>query len=118
MIRSTCLSWPVSIFMAGDLDHAKSVCQTHCDEVGLCVTVTPTSYIYTDGRESGFIVGLINYPLYPSEPRVIDVKALELAKLLRISLRQKTFSIQTPEETRTYSWRDSLDEWEISPCGA
>lgn len=118
MMRSTCLSWPVSVFMAGDIDQAKAVCQVHCDEAGLCVTVTPTAYIYTDGREAGFIVGLINYPHYPTEPRVIDRKALELAKALRIALHQKSFTVQNPDETQTFSWRDSLDEWEITRCGS
>ena len=114
MMRSTCLSWPVSIFMAGDIEQAKEVCQKHFDTVGLCVTVTPTTYVYTGGREAGFVIGLINYPLHPTEPRVIDNTALELAKALRVALRQKSFTVQNPDETRTFSWRDNLDEWERS----
>ncbi len=61
-------SCPVSIFIAGDYDKAHEICRAHCDAVGLCVTVTATSYIYTGGEEAGVIVGLINYPRFPSEP--------------------------------------------------
>lgn len=64
-LPKTCTSYPVSIFMAGDYNAAREICRAYCDEVGYCVTVTPTSYVYTGGEESGFIVGLINYPRFP-----------------------------------------------------
>lgn len=47
------------------VDYVKQLCQKHVDKIGLCVTVTETDYIYTNGSEKGVIVGLINYPRFP-----------------------------------------------------
>lgn len=56
----------VKIYMAGDISTAQRVCQTYVNEVGLCITIEPTTYVYTGGAEEGFVVGLINYPLFPT----------------------------------------------------
>jgi hypothetical protein len=98
-------SYPVSIFIAGEWLRAEQICRAYCDEIGLCVTVTPTHYIYTDGQEQGVIVGLINYPRFPSDPQDIINKASALADRLREGLRQESYSIQTPERTIWRSWR-------------
>ena len=36
-------SFPVSIFIAGDIKAAKQCVREYCDETGFCVTVTPTT---------------------------------------------------------------------------
>lgn len=53
MKRAQAPSYPVSIFIAGDPDAARRICRNFCDEEGLCVTVTPTTYVYTGGDENG-----------------------------------------------------------------
>lgn len=105
MISVSCTSYPVSIFMAGDATEAKRICRQYCDEVGFCVTVTETEYVYTGGQEAGFIVGLINYPRFPLSPFEIAAKAVALANLLRIDLEQESYSIQYPNTTVFHSWR-------------
>ena len=109
MITKTAPSYPVSIFMAGDIDHAMHHCRAYCDDVGFCVTVTPTDYIYRDGQEDGFIVGLINYPRFPATPEQIFKIANEIADKLRRHLYQDSYSIQTPTETHWFSWRDEKE---------
>lgn len=106
MEPQSCSAYPVSIFIAGDRDEASRLCRAHCDAIGLCVTVTPTEYVYTGGQEQGVIVGLINYARFPKEPAEIEAQALGLAAMLRIELGQQSFTIQTPTESRFYSWRD------------
>jgi ferredoxin len=106
MTRAETLSYPISIFIAGDVQAAEMICRAHCNEVGLCVTVTPTNYIYTGGSQSGVIVGLINYPRFPTEPRVIWNKADELAKLLCAGLFQESCTIQAPDKTMWFSHRE------------
>jgi len=76
-----------------------AVAQEYCDQVGLCVTVTQTQYIYTSGREAGCAVGLINYPRFPSTPEQIRAHALELAGRLRDRLGQFKVSVVMPDET-------------------
>lgn len=100
------LSYPVSIFIAGYESEARAICQAHCDEIGLCVTVTPTSYVYTGGQEVGVIVGLINYPRFPKEPAEIWAHAEALAARLREGLGQDSYTIQAPDKTVWFSHRE------------
>ena len=71
----------------------------YVDEVGLCVTVTKTEYVYTNGIEDGIIVGLINYPRFPSSYLKIKGHALALAKILKKKLNQKRVTVELPNET-------------------
>jgi len=105
MKRVETLSYPVSIFIAGSPSQARSICAEHCDKVGLCVTVTETDYVYTGGVEGGVIVGLINYPRFPAEPREIWNRAEALGHKLREGLFQESFTIQAPDKTVWFSWR-------------
>lgn len=98
-------SYPVTIFIAGNYSKAVEICQDYCDTVSYCVTVTPTEYVYKYGRESGVMIGLINYPRFPTEGIEIYKKAVELGKKLLIELNQQSFSIQTPENTVWFSVR-------------
>ena len=75
------------------------VCQKYCDEVGLCVTVTPTKYIYKSGNEPGAIIGLINYPRFPKSSDEIDQHMADIAVLLMPKLHQKRCTIVTPDRT-------------------
>lgn len=105
MIPASCPSIPVSIFMAGNYNAARSICRAYCDEVGFCVTITQTSYVYTGGEESGFIVGLINYPRFPSSKADLARHAVAIADRLRVALGQDSYSIQYPDTTIFHSWR-------------
>jgi len=106
MMIKQCNSYPVTIFIAGDASVAKNICREFCDDVGLCVTVTSTTYIYTGGEEDGVIVGLINYPRFPSKPEDIVEKAELLARKLLTGLKQQSYSIQTTDKTTLLSWRE------------
>lgn len=100
-------SFPVNIFIAGDYQLAEKICQQYCDEIGYCVTVTPTNYVYKGGQEAGVIIGLINYPRFPVSRRDEIMKhAVNLGKLLRERLNQQSFSIQNSAHTIWYSWRE------------
>lgn len=92
------------IFIAGDVNEAKRVCRRFCSK-GLCVTIEPTTYIYTGGEEAGVRVGLINYPKFPSSQEKLTETALELAECLRTELFQDSYSVVTPERTFWRSWR-------------
>lgn len=93
------------IFIAGNLATIKATCQAYCDEVGLCVTVERSYYVYADGDERGAVIGLINYPRFPSTPEGIFERAEKLALRVMESCGQKSFSIMTPTVTRWYNNR-------------
>lgn len=108
MIKKVADSYPISIFIAGEPGVARRICKTFCQEIGYCVTVTDTSYVYRDGPDAdqGVIVGLINYPRFPSSSSELWRVARELAEKLREGLGQQSYSIQAPDCTEWTSYRD------------
>ena len=89
------------------LEDAEMIASAYCDEVGLCVTVTPTRYIYTNGGEPGCMIGFINYPRFPSTPDEIREKALALAGRLRAAFNQYKVSVVFPDETVMLESKDA-----------
>jgi hypothetical protein len=104
--RAECPSYPVSIFIAGLAKDVALRCRAYCDDVGFCVTVTETRYVYTGGFQFGVIVGLINYPRFPMTPEQIWAHAEALADMLCKRLGQDSYSIQAPDRTVWISYRD------------
>ena len=82
-----------------DLGLIEGICQKYCDKIGLCVTVTPTKFIYTNGNEPGAAIGFINYPRFPERARSIRKKVMELAKLLLIGCKQYKVSVVFKNKT-------------------
>lgn len=99
-------TYRLEIFIAGDHQRAKHICREYCLEVGLCVTVTATDYIYTGGEECGVCVGLINYPRFPVDKLELENKAYSLAQKLMIGLCQHSFTIIGPEKTEWFTRRE------------
>ena len=75
--------------------------QEYCNEVGLCVTVTPTKYIYRDGRENGAIIGLINYPRYPKTDIEIRQLTSDIAVELLDRFNQYRCTVEYPDSSFT-----------------
>ena len=98
-------SHEVQIFIAGDYHDAKRICRKFCNDVGFCVTVTPTEYIYTGGAESGVIIGCINYPRFPVGHDDLLEKASKLAELLCDDLYQQSYTIKGRDLSRWISRR-------------
>jgi hypothetical protein len=73
--------------------------QEYVNDVGLCVSVMPTEFIYTNGGEPGAAIGLINYPRFPSYPDDIRERALEIAAGLKAQARQLAVTVVFPYET-------------------
>lgn len=99
-------SYEVKIFIAGDYKLLAEESRNFCDEIGLCVTVTPTKYIYTNGEEDGSIIGLINYGRFPKSEKDVWNLAENLAKRLKVAANQTSFTIQDKNNSDFYSWRD------------
>ena len=99
------------IYMGGDIREAEQVCREYCWGApdNACVHVEAVQYIYKGGEETGFKVGLINYPKFPtSESRLREV-AFNLAEMLMSKLFQKTCSIVGKDNTW---WLSRKSPWE------
>jgi len=107
MICTTADSETVTVYLAGDVADAKRSMRRQCVEEGLCVTITPTTFVYTHGAEEGVAVGLVNYPRFPKPPGDVWKRAVQVAGMLMADLYQRTALVVaadktlwiTPEET-------------------
>ena len=106
--KTTNTIW-AKIFIAGPLHIIEDVCREKCFE-GLCVTVTPTKYIYTGGEETGVIIGLINYPRFPSDYSIIKGRAVAIADAIMERAYQTSYTIMMPDETIWINRRDELSK--------
>lgn len=103
-------TYRVEVFMSGPIDDAARVLRREVMRQGLCVTLTPTTYIYTGGEERGFVVGLVNYPRFPTTPDQLLDRARGIARLLVEELAQLSALLVAPDITE---WHTSRPE---APC--
>lgn len=106
-------TYQVRLYLSGPIEIAKQVLRRECLREGLCITIEPTTYIYTGGEESGYVVGLLNYPRFPSTPDAISARADMIGKLLLAETSQHSYLLVTPEVTKWYSLRDSQAQREV-----
>lgn len=83
---------------ANNIEDVYSVCEEYCNTIGLCVTVSPTRFIYSDGYEDGCVVGIINYPRFPSTAEKITELAIKLAEILKEGFKQTRVSVVTSDK--------------------
>lgn len=89
----------VRIYLSGPLPVIEQTCRDYCYAVGLCVTVDATLFIYTGGEERGAVVGLVNYPRFPTTGQQLWAKARDLAELLVMATHQRSALIVDPHYT-------------------
>jgi hypothetical protein len=94
------------IWVSGDADSAKQITAQYLADIGLCVTITKTSFYYTGGQEEGMVIGLINYPRFPAGREEIKGKAIVLGEKIARYLGQGSYLVETPTETIWFTRRD------------
>lgn len=94
------------IYMSGPIEVAKHTIRAECLREGLCVTIEPTTFIYTGGEETGFVVGLVNYPRFPCSPQQLVERARDLMTKLLDSTFQSSAMLMTPDATEWISKRE------------
>lgn len=87
------------IYMSGPIEVAKQTIRQECLRDGLCVTIEPTTFIYTGGEEAGYVVGLINYPRFPNSPEAIEARARDLMEKLLDATFQHSALMMTANNT-------------------
>ena len=108
MIRKTEPTHWARIYMSGPIEIAKQTLRSECLAIGLCVTIEPTTFIYTGGEEIGFVVGLVNYPRFPKGKDEIDTTAQHLMDILLRDTCQHSAMLMTPEWSYWVSNREDV----------
>lgn len=106
MKLETAPSYWVRIYLSGPIEQAKQTIRAECLRQGLCVTIEPTTFIYTGGEEQGYVVGLVNYPRFPSEPAALVERARALMLKLLADTFQQSAMFMTPETAEWVTLRE------------
>jgi len=101
------LTYVVRLYLSGPIEVAKQVIRRDCLRAGLCVTVEPTTFIYTGGEEAGYVVGLLNYPRFPSAPDDLVRRARELMYMLLDETHQHSALMVTPDQSEWITKKDT-----------
>lgn len=99
MLTERAPTYCVRLYLSGPIEIAKQVIREDCLRAGLCATIEPTTFIYTGGEEAGYVVGLLNYPRFPSEPAALRERAHALMGRLLDATFQHSALMVAPEET-------------------
>lgn len=105
MLKLECSTYQAAIYIAGDIETAKQVIRKYCRDIGLCVAIKPTLYIFTMGEQMGYEVGFINYPRFPKSNDEIFNTAKTIGELLLNETYQGSFTIVATDRTEFYSRR-------------
>ena len=92
------------IHIAGDVNLIRQTCHKWCTANACCVTVTPTTYVYDGGMQSGATIRFINYPKFPTTLKALRSRARKLAWLLAKKCCQYSYTVEDSELTY---WRDA-----------
>jgi hypothetical protein len=92
-------TYAIRLCIAGDIEQAKIYLRRECYQYGLCVTISPTTFIFTGAEESGMEIGFVNYPRFPSDPKDIHGRAVDLALRLIRELNQKSALLVATDKT-------------------
>jgi len=106
IVENSATFW-VRIYLSGPIEVAKQVIRQECLREGLCVTIEPTTFIYTGGEENGYCVGLLNYPRFPAIQADISNRARDLALKLLDATHQHSALLMSPTVTTWLSKRDN-----------
>lgn len=98
-------TYRISLYLSGPIEVAKQVIREECLRDGLCVTIEPTMFIYTGGEEAGYVVGLLNYPRFPTEPSALLARADSLLRKLLAATFQHSALLVTPDTTQWITLR-------------
>lgn len=90
-------TFAVRLYLSGPIEVAKQIVRADVLEAGLCVTIEPTLFIYTGGEESGYVVGLLNYPRFPTTTEALTERARSLMQKLLDGTHQHSALMVTPD---------------------
>lgn len=99
-------SWWAWIYIGGNLQTAEMICRNACFPSGLCVTVEQVKYFFGGGDEDGVRVGLIQYPPFPEDVKLLETKAKALGQQIAEANSQWSFSIVMPDKIIYHSRRN------------
>jgi hypothetical protein len=106
MKTETATTHVVRLYLSGPIEVAKQAIRAETLRAGLCVTIEPTTFIYTGGEEAGYVVGLLNYPRFPCDPQALEGRARDLMEKLLAATHQHSALMVTPTQSVWITMRE------------
>lgn len=106
MIFKTVGTFVVRLYLSGPIEVAKQVLRQECLREGLCITIEPTTFIYTGGEEAGFVVGILNYPRFASTSDMLLGRARAIMHRLLDATFQHSALLVAPNTTEWVTKRE------------
>lgn len=106
MKTETATTHIVRLYLSGPIEVAKQAIRAETLRAGLCVTIEPTTFIYTGGEEAGYVVGLLNYPRFPCDPQALDERSHDLMEKLLAATHQHSALMVTPTKSVWITMRE------------
>lgn len=106
-------TYTVRLYIGGDLARAKEVLRREClpPNAGLCVTVEPTTFVYTGGDADGIVVELNDPRFRQVDDAKLLTRAEHIAERLISALKQPAALLVAPDKTVWLSTRpDNIAE--------
>lgn len=97
----------IRLYLSGPIETAKSIVRAECLRDGLCVTIEPTVFIYTGGEETGYVVGLVNYPRFPKSLKQLRERATDLMQKLLDGTHQHSALMVAPDTSLWITKREN-----------
>lgn len=97
-----------TIHIAGDVSVAEQFSREYTFVKGWCVQITPTTYVYTGGKEDGMTIRVICYPRFPRPDDEILQEVSDFAAVLANKLCQMSYTIESSTNTYYYESTDPL----------
>jgi hypothetical protein len=110
MITKTEDTFTLRLYLSGPIDIDKQVMRKNCYEEGLCVTIEPTTFIYTGGEEEGYVVGFVNYPRFPTSADALMRRARKVMAELLDATHQHSALLVSPKVTEWWTRRSEPAE--------
>jgi predicted signal transduction protein with EAL and GGDEF domain len=96
-------TYQATIYVAGDLATARAFLRDEAYERWLCVSLTPTEFVFTGAVETGMAIGFVNYPEVRSSAEKIFERAKDIATRLIQKLGQRTALVVGTDHTEWIS---------------
>ncbi|QHJ78954.1 MAG: hypothetical protein [Caudoviricetes sp.] len=99
-VRNTVKTWYAILHIAGNIEVAKAFIQKRILNDDACYQIAAVDYVYSGGCEQGMTIRCIHYPRFPrNNPEILLEKLMLLANDLATELGQKSYTIETSENT-------------------
>ncbi len=99
-------TYVITLYIGGDVQDARRLMREFCYGTPLCVTITPTTFVYMGGAEEGVAIGFVNYPRFPTSPGALLEVAERVAERLIDEMHQHSALLVAPDATKWFSRRE------------